>query len=89
MKFENFLKDMGEPPHGTVLDRKSNSLGYSPSNCRWSPFKESTENRRNTVWVGSERVSDMAARIGIPASRIYARLKRGWSKEEIESHAHR
>lgn len=87
MKFENFLEDMGEPPSGMVLDRKNNSLGYSKSNCKWSTFKESTANRSNTIFIDGERVFDMARRIKIPASRIYARLKRGWSKSEIESNS--
>lgn len=85
MKFENFLADMGEPPEKTVLDRKNNNAGYSLENCRWATFKKSTENRKNTVWLANERVGDMALRLNIPASRIYGRLRFGWSKERIES----
>ena len=45
-KFENFLADMGEPPQGYELDRKDNSQGYKPSNCRWATHKENCQNRR-------------------------------------------
>jgi hypothetical protein len=44
--FETFLKDMGDRPEGTTLDRIDNSLGYSKSNCRWSTHSEQNSNRR-------------------------------------------
>lgn len=45
--YENFADDMGERPEGMTLDRKDNSLGYSPVNCKWSTIQEQLENGRH------------------------------------------
>lgn len=44
-KFENFYKDMGEPPEGLTLDRIDNNGNYCKSNCRWVTHKENCHNR--------------------------------------------
>ncbi len=48
--FANFLKDMGERPVGTSLDRWPNANGnYEPGNCRWGTVAEQTSTiRRRT-----------------------------------------
>lgn len=43
--FEEFLKDMGERPANMTLDRKDNSKGYSPDNCKWSTRSEQQCNK--------------------------------------------
>lgn len=86
-RFESFYADMGDPPPGTVLDRKNNALGYSPENCRWATFKLSTENRRNTVWleIGNRRVrvTEFAERLNMKPSRVYCRLLKGETAKDI------
>ena len=36
MKFENFLRDMGERPENTSLERLNTDEGYAPGNCVWA-----------------------------------------------------
>lgn len=44
--FETFLKDMGERPPETSLDRIDSNGNYEPGNCKWSTRLEQSQNRR-------------------------------------------
>lgn len=79
-----------EDTSGYQLDRKDNSLGYSPDNCRFVTPVENMRNRRNTVmltawgetksigdWEDDPRVSDEIGYIN-----IWNRTYRGMPAEE-------
>lgn len=51
--FENFAKWSFENGYADnlTIDRKDNSKGYSPDNCRWVTQKEQANNRRNNRFL--------------------------------------
>lgn len=49
--FENFVKDMGERPDGTTLDRIDYNGDYEPSNCHWATSDEQANNRTDNVFI--------------------------------------
>lgn len=46
ISFEQFIKDMGNKPDNTTLDRINVNGNYEPINCRWATPKEQRENTR-------------------------------------------
>lgn len=49
--FGNFIKDMGERPDGTTLDRIDVNGNYEPSNCRWATTEQQMNNRTDNSCV--------------------------------------
>ena len=84
--FENFLKDMGEPPSKKhTLDRRDSELGYSKANCRWVTADIQANNKRNNVFIefNGERLTrtQWARRLGITETSLRARIEKGWPLE--------
>jgi hypothetical protein len=77
--YANFVQNMGLVPEGMTLERKNNSLGYSPSNCCWIPKAEQARNRRNnhvlTINEVSKTLAEWAEISGLRSSTIRARIK--------------
>jgi len=51
LKFENFYRDMGDPPKGYTLDRLNNNGNYCKKNCRWATPSEQARNRRTNTLI--------------------------------------
>ena len=85
--FANFLRDMGERPPGTSLERVNNDLGYHPGNCKWATRAEQLRNRRNNVFIEHDgkrlTVKDWSDLTGIPFTTLRTRMKAGWPTERI------
>lgn len=79
--FINFYADMGDKPFkGAQLDRRDNTKGYSPENCRWVDARTNSRNRNSTINIThngeSQCITEWANRLGIPAPTLYSRVKK-------------
>lgn len=87
--FNTFLEDMGPRPTGLTLERKDNSLGYSPENCVWATRAEQNINKRNVMIleVNGHRIPRVVLeqKLGFSRRRIDDRLRKGWSLEKAIS----
>lgn len=90
ISFETFVSDIGPKPTPLhTLDRRDNSRGYSPDNCRWATRKEQARNvdrNRIAVIAGVEyKAADLADLCGLDATTIVQRAKKGLSYEQVIS----
>lgn len=83
MKFDNFLKDMGEGKKGWTLERLNNDLGYSPENCCWATYAAQSRNTRRTLIVTVNGktgcVKDVCRHLNLSYRMVMTRLHRGWT----------
>ena len=86
LKFENFYKDVGNPPKGKSLDRINNNKGYYPNNWRWATKKEQSRNQKNNITLKYngkiERLINLAEKHGIKLTTLQYRLNNGYSIEK-------
>lgn len=83
--FECFYEDMGPcPSEKHSLDRRDNSLGYGPENCRWTTQDVQTANSRRNVRVlynGEDLcLQEACRRAGVNYRTVQMRRKMGWSE---------
>lgn len=78
MEFEPFCEWALNNGHkrGLDLDRRDNSGGYSPENCRWVTRQENTNNRRKTIFLEVDGVrkarTDWERQLGLPKGILKA-----------------
>lgn len=87
LKFENFLKDVGEISHGLTLDRINNNKGYNPKNFRLVTQKENNKNRRNSRLITfkgkTKSLMEWSIKYGINYSILWRRIyKYKWPIEK-------
>lgn len=84
--FIHFIEDMGPKPESLTLERIDNSGNYEKDNCRWATRAEQSRNTRRNRFVTHNGetlcLQDWADRMGIGASSVFARLRRGWTLEK-------
>lgn len=84
LDFKNFHADMGNrPSKDHQIERKNNSLGYSPDNCKWALRIEQANNKRNNVFHTHDGLTLTEAqwcrRLGFKnTTAVWKRLRRGW-----------
>lgn len=87
--FIAFLRDMGERPLGTSLDRIDNNSGYSPWNCRWADrvtqARNTRKNRFLTIGNESKTIAEWAVVSGIGVATIQHRIRSGKTDIDIIS----
>lgn len=86
---ECFIDDMGMRPTGKTLDREDSDGNYEPGNCRWATATEQVRNRRTSTRLTHNgetlHLYEWADRVGIAATSIKQRLRRGWSVRDALS----
>lgn len=77
-KFENFLKDMGERPDNTTLDRIDFNGNYEPSNCRWAVNEVQQNNKSSCKYyeIDGEKLtlSQIARKYNISRSNLAMKI---------------
>jgi len=76
--FDQFLRDMGQPPKGYQIDRENNDLGYNKANCKWVPRLKNMRNKSNNRMVNYNGrdvcMSQLAEEEGVSYSALRRRI---------------
>lgn len=83
---QKFIDYMGpRPSMNHTIDRIDNDKGYEPGNLRWADRKTQQRNRRTNFVIEYNGlkmcVTEWAEKLGLNASCLATRIKRGWPLE--------
>lgn len=80
--FQTFLRDMGDRPEGTSIDRIDSAKWYEPGNCRWADHITQGNNRSNVKKFSLDgefvSVAEACRRTGVQYQTAVGRMRRGW-----------
>lgn len=83
LDYNNFVRDMGERPSNTSIDRINNNDGYYKDNCRWATAIQQANNTSRNVFIeyNGERhtVTEWSRILGLHERTLHSRISRGWS----------
>jgi hypothetical protein len=84
--YQTFVRDMGQRPPRTTLERRNNDGNYTPKNCYWAPWKEQFRNRKQNHWItidGRRQIlNDWATERGMSKVTLSTRILRGWDPRD-------
>lgn len=81
LKFENFIKDMGEPPTpGLSIERIDNNKGYNKNNCKWATKREQSGNTSRNIIINYKGIKKCLKHWTDDLNIDYLRFKSGFDK---------
>ena len=82
--FADFLKDMGERPPNTTIDRIDGTKGYDKENCRWASIKDQQRNTKANRIIEFEGQSGCVSWWAEKLSTTYGKLAYRIKKHGVE-----